>query len=326
MSETYASQVSFENIAAKWPDGREPPPLLKDFCAFFATQPKNSLGQIRLFGERMNDWWIENGADLWLDFGIFGQLPDGSIIGQWFRGAELNPLVYLGSEGDVAILAADFEEFLAKWALAPAHGEAPVEIAGHPVAMPYDFGARRGAADARPALQDLLRERLGCDPAGLLRVPSPSEPLSDFFDGWVEEVERRNAADPALATLATALAAYAPRGKKPRDRATLRINVAGARCEIGSFESPMAPLAIERHIAPLVLAAREARAQGRQAPRGLWHQATLSLTPEGQCRIGADWSAPPTFRDGSRVMPADIAADLSRYPRSAGWIEPWMRE
>jgi hypothetical protein len=132
------------------------------------------------------------------------------------------------------------------------------------------------------------------------------------------------ATDSTLRSIAGILDAYIPRGKQPWDRVSLDIRVAGARCEIDAPEGPKTPLAEEREIIPLVLAARAARATGVHAVRRVWHSAAIRLTPDGLCRITANWHREPVFRDGTPPTADEIAADLARFPRGARWMEPWM--
>ena len=74
--------------------------------------------------------------------------------------------------------------------------------------------------------------------------------------------------------------------------------------------------------------AREDRAGGIHAPRGLWHTGQIRLHPEGYAEIIAnwdpDWNGEPVFRDGGKPSAEQIAADLKRFPKADNWMEPWM--
>ncbi len=329
MIETYDEYVHLDEILRRWPDGREPPALIADLARYVRDQEYRSLGDFILGASRMDDNWIENGQDLWPYFGMFMKLPDGSRVAQWFRdGAAPGdaPAVYLGSEGDDRIVAPGLEAFVAAWALAGFDKKGGLVANGKPVPLPFEL-LRNGDAehpDGRPALLAFLRERLGDHPRNFLSSPPGNAPLEQFLKAWSERERQRIASDPTLRAIAQLLDRYIPRGKEWWQSETLFVRAAGPRCEIDTPEAGKRPLPEEKELVPLVLEAREARAQGIHAVRGLLHKASLRLTPDGECRIMADWEAQPIFRDGSPPSAAEIAADLERFLRSERWIEPWM--
>jgi hypothetical protein len=332
ITETYDDQVRLEQMQKRWPDGRDVPPLLVDLARHVKGRPWMSLGAFRLTGDRLDDHWIEHGVDCWPQFGTFMRLPDGSRVAQWFRdGAAPDdvPIVYIGSEGDVRVEAASLEAFLAAWALA-AFRQGDLVANGQPVSLPSELirGDDDDVDDGRPALATFLRERLRRDPKLLIKGRESDVPLKEFFQTWGERERARIASDPTLRAIAKLLDAYVPRGKEPSQRESLRVRVAGARCEIDAPDDDgrKKPVAEEQALIPLVLAAREARAQGIHAVRGLWHSAIIRLLPNGQCHIAANWGTRPVFRDGAPPRPEDSAADLARFPRSARWLEPWMTQ
>ncbi len=329
MTETYRGYVDLDELARQWPDGRDVPPLLADLVRDLEDKEWLSLGDFTLRGDRMDDFGIENGADCWPHFGFLMRLPDGSRVAQWFReGASPDdvPIVYIGSEGEVRMVASSLEEFLAVWALAGFDDTGNLVANGHRVSLPSDlrYQARSGAPDGRRDFLDFLRQRLGRNPQTIIRPHPPHEPIRRFFDEWSETQRQRMATDPTLRSIAAILDAYIPRGKQPWDWVSLKIRVAGERCEIDAPEGSKTPLAEEREIIPLALTARAARATGIHAVRGGWHCAAIYLMPDGLCQIAADWQREPVFRDGTRPTADEIAADLARFPRSARWMEPWM--
>jgi hypothetical protein len=329
VTETYRGYVDLDELARQWPDGRDVPPLLADLVRDLEDKEWLSLGDFTLRGDRMDDFGIENGADCWPHFGFLMRLPDGSRVAQWFReGASPDdvPIVYIGSEGEVRMVASSLEEFLAVWALAGFDDTGNLVANGHRVSLPSDlrYQAGSGASDGRPDFLDFLRQRLGRNPQTIIRPHPPHEPIRRFFDEWSETQRQRMATDPTLRSIAAILDAYIPRGKQPWDWVSLEIRVAGERCEIDAPEGSKTPLAEEREIIPLALTARAARATGIHAVRGGWHCAAIHLMPDGLCQIAADWQREPVFRDGTRPTADEIAADLARFPRSARWMEPWM--
>jgi hypothetical protein len=332
MIETYSDEyIHLDELARHWPDGQELPPLLKDLAIFVRDQEYRSLGDFLMPGSRMDDFWIQNGADLWPYFGMFIGLPDGSRVAQWFReggGPGDAPIVYLGSEGDNRIEAPNLEAFLAAWALAAFDKKGALAADGNKVSLPFELlrGEHKEAEDRRPALLAFLREHLGEDPRNFIRPPEPAASLLEFLEAWGEREQQRMISDPLLLAIAKQLDRYIPRGKEWWQWETLFVRAAGGRCEIDTPEAGKRPLPEEKEIIPLVLEAREARAQGIHAVRGLWHKATIRLAPDGQCRIMGDWVRQPNFRDGKPPAAAEIAADLKRFPRSERWIESWMKD
>ena len=329
VTESYRDAVNLDDLSRQWPDGHDLPPLLADLARYLKDKAWLSLGAFRLRGDRMDDYWIENGVDCWPHFGFFMRLPDGSRVGQWFRDGESSdniPIVYIGSEGEVRMEASSLEEFLAVWALAQFDQKGNLVARDQRVSLPFEllYETDSGAPDGRGDFLDFLRQRLGRDPRTIIRPHPPHEPIERFFKEWGETQRQKMATDPALRAIARILDSHIPRGKERWDRVSLDIRVAGERCEIDAPESPKQPIAEEREIAPQVLEARVARATGIHAVRGLWHCASILLTPDGECRIAANWQREPVFRDGTRPSADEIAADLARFPRSARWMEPWM--
>jgi hypothetical protein len=326
LTETYEEYVDLDEIARQWPDGRDPPPLLADLARHVSGRERGALGAFRLAGDRLDDNWIENGADCWPHFGVFMVLPDGSRVAQWFRdGAADVPIVYLGSEGDVRLEAPNLEAFLAAWATATYDRQGNLVANGEAVSLPSELvrSADDEVADGRPAMAEFLRRRLGGDPPALIAPRQADAPIAQFFATWREQATAREASDPELRAIASALDAYVPRGKKAWERVLIDIRAAGHRFEVDDPKERK-PLAEEEIVIPLVAAAREARAQGVHAVRGLWHTAYIELNPDGRCRLVCNWQRKPIFRDGQPPQPAEIGADLARFPRSARWLEPWM--
>jgi hypothetical protein len=154
VTKTYRDYVNLHELTRQWPDGRDLLPLLADLARYLGDQEQLSLGDFILRGDRMDDYWIENGVDCWPHFGFFMHLPDGSRVGQWFRDGESSdniPIVYIGSEGEVRMEASNLEEFLAVWALAQFDKRGNLVANGQQVSLPFDllYEADSGAPDGR---------------------------------------------------------------------------------------------------------------------------------------------------------------------------------
>ena len=309
------------------------PLLIADVTNYVKDQTWRSLGATRLVGDRMDDYWIENGADLWRDFGIFMRLPEGSRVAQWFReGASAEPpIVLIGSEGEQEILAPNLEAFLAAWALGGFNAAGDFVANGVSVGMPSDMirseEYEADVADGRPAFAKFLTQRLGRDIASFVAQKPADDDFKAFFDAWQKTALAEMAANAHLREIVRILDADIPRGKEPWERVSFRIAAIGERIEIGSKGDPRQLLleATAAALRPVIVAERERRASGVHAPRGLWHSAAINLYPTGQCQLNVDWAAEPQFVSGPAPVRAEFALDQQRFPKSDRWLEPWIK-
>lgn len=326
MSNTYANIIDIPGLQSHWPDGRELPLPIVEIAQLIRDWPWGAIGYFSMRGARMNDHWIELGADLWDQFGLFLTLADGSNIGLWFHdevvlGAE--PVLLISSEGGASILAPNLKYFLTYWA----QGDGPLDLAfsideetPERIAERQDFGDRMLA----------LINREPEPPAGA-PIPDPDR----FMDAYGEAALAQLAADPVMGAIAQLMVDYIPWGKEAWERISIPIAIAGLRIEI---QAPLAedgetrlPFPEREALIPLVLQARQARAIGKHQVRGLWHSAILWLYPNGLVYIAASWEAAPRFEtdpishaDCRADWLTEIRADLDRFPRSVRWREPWM--
>lgn len=327
VTETYANVARADDIARQWPDGRTPPQIILDVADYMRDKPWISLGATRLVGDRMDDHWIENGADLWRDFGCFMRLPEGSRVAQWFRDGDAGapPIVLIGSEGEQRILAPDIESFLAAWAL------------GKSESLPYELlpeenedsdGDEAAVADGRPAFADFLEIKLSKPLKSFLKPSPDSKTFQDFFESWGAAALAEIGANNNLKQIAKILADDFPRGGNSWVRTSFKLAAVAGRLEIGGKNDPRKPLAEEKAAAirPFIIAERERRALGVHAPRGQWNSAFVYLTSDGTCQIPADWSSPPKFFHGPPATAAELAAEFAKFPKSPRWREPWMTE
>ncbi|MEQ1652964.1 MAG: hypothetical protein ABL897_10780 [Hyphomicrobium sp.] len=337
VTDTYSAVANAEDIARQWPDGREMPALLRAVVAYVKDKPWMSLGATRLVGDRMDDYWIENGADLWRDFGIFMRLPDGSRVAQWFRDGQTGepPVVLIGSEGEQVVLAPNLEAFLAVWALAHFDDNGALVAEGVPVGLPSDLIRSDDededddpVADGRPAFAAFLTQMLERPVAQLITAKQSDAGFETFFSEWGHAARAEISANPNLQQMAKILDAYVPRGKQPWQRANFRISAIGDRIEIGGNGDPRKPLneAEAAALRPLIARERERRAAGSHAPRGLWHSAAINLYPDGLCQLQCDWASAPKFFNGPAATAAEFLRDQQRFPKGERWIEPWMKE
>ncbi len=332
---TYEHAVDVDGIARQCPDGRNVPQIVLDIATYVKLKIWPSVGGVRFLGRRMEDFWIESGADLWPDFGVFIVLPDGSRVAQWFRASETGepPIVLIGSEGEQEVLAPNLNAFLAGWALARADKDGELKMGTMPVALPYDMRwsdeYEEGVPDGRPELADFISGKLGRPLEYFIAAKPDDAPLKAFFDAWGERARRDIAANENLRAIAKLLDSYMPRGEDAWMRTQFQVHAIGDRMEIKKRPPGSPPIPEEAALIPLIRAEREARAQGIHKVRGFWHVAELMLYPDGTCQLASGWEGlgeKPEFEKGGPPTAAEFAADQKAYPRSERWIEPWMRD
>jgi hypothetical protein len=316
----YDAGMDVPNLRRTWPDGHDLPPLIADIATMLKGEVWGSVGYLTMPGSRFNDYWIENGADLWPQFGMFVHLPDGTEIAQWFHdgavpGAE--PIVEIGSEGNLEVIAPNLKSFFRDWANDSGRAEMTLDEEDR---TPENVARWRAAAAKMLTIVDATPDH----PPG-----PPAHDIAGFITQYGERARAAMRTDPVHQDIARVMEASIPRGKESWEYFNCQINVAGERIELLGNATPetypkRAPVPHSDALIPLILKAREARAQGIHAARGLWHSASLRIYPDGMVHIPADWDAKPNFETGAPVTRADIEADLARFPRSGRWRMPWM--
>jgi hypothetical protein len=321
MTTPYSSSIDLASIERCWPDSHVVPQLILDFAALIKDWPHGAIGYFTMKGNRFDDYWIELGGELAEKFGTFLSLPDGTRVSLWFhdqavQGSE--PVIELGGEGELKVLAADLKTFLLNW---------------NSDALPHDLKLRDDEATA----EALALRTSSVANIIALATAAPDQPagplvadLPKFIAEWQAEATKRLAADPTLQAIAKLLDTHIPRAQEPWAEAHMHVRVAGSRVEIQTGAVPpdyktFIPLPERKALIPLILRAREERAHAHPE-RGLWHSASLCLYANGVVMLKASWEFEPDFRKGGRMTRAELDADLARYPRSPRWHELWMDE
>lgn len=313
-------KVDVASLHAHFPEGRRVPQRLLDACVWFAAEPWSSVGWFSIVGDRFDDAWIENGADLAPNFAFFMSDPSGGRIGYFLpeRDSCLDaaPIVLVGDEGELDVLGSDLDAFLR------------VLAAGKTGASDLDVrdGPGRGAA----LLAWLDGQRV---PEAPRRV---DENASDALRAWMTaHAERTRAAlraDPALLALGEVLRPWVAPGAAAWEPARFRAVCAGDFVRVwhepdarvrGVRAEPLPADVLER-VVPLVRAARQARVQS-MPERGAWLSAYIAVGTVGPAHLICDFMAEPRVAlEGAKPAPADYAAELRAYPRSAHWLPPWL--
>jgi hypothetical protein len=329
VNETYSQSIDLASLERNWPDGHDVPKAITDFAALIHDWPYEALGIFSIQGERMHDYYVELGTDLNAQFGKFLHFSDGTYIALWFHdGVMVNvePVVELGSEGDLNVLAPNLKSFFSKWANGPFHQE--LELAEEE-RTPERIAQRKKYGKKLLEFAQTLPEY----PTGS-SIPN----LEHLMENQSRLALKKFAADPTMRAITKLLNAHFPWGETFWTLEFL-INVAGPRIEVlgpalaeTDYKTRKAIPELEALI-PMILKAREERAAPPFSARGLWHVGTLVLhifPPDfdqgGHSYIKAAWDEEPKFSTGGRVSKSELNADLERFPRSARWMEPWMAE
>jgi hypothetical protein len=317
-TDTYGARaILLPGLKRCWPDTQPFPDAIEQLTRVLADKPWGSLGYFTMPGSRFNDYWIEGGGDLWPQFGMFMHYADATEVALWFHDGAApggEPVVEIGGEGDLIVRAPNLEAFLIDWA----EGRGNHGIARDPDSAEWSEESARALLAFATALPQ--------PPVGL-----PPQSIDGFMGAFGAASLARFAADPLYQEIARVMDAHIPRDKGPGEPYNCQLFAAGDRLEVRTNFLPpdyteAEPLPERDALIPLLIKAREARAQGIHAARGLWHCASLRISSDGTVNIPADWDEQPKFTTGGDVTAAEIRADLARYPRGAGWRPPWMTQ
>jgi hypothetical protein len=283
---TYATNgIAIDNLLRFWPKGQTIPALITDIAALIAPWPWGIVSHVYITGNRPNDYLIENGADLWNQFGMFMGFANGTEYAVWYydgclAGAE--PVVSFGDEGEFRILAPNLKAFFQQWA-----SGAGIGMLDH-----FEY-------DATP---ELLAERQSCG-AKLMAIvdaapnppaaPTPPD-IAQFIEDFGNAARAKNAADPTLRAIATLLAAHFPPNDDNPRGVSFKLKAVGDTIEVETTlmepdYTEYAPLPERSALIPLIQQARQERAAAQNDGRGLWVSGNLYLQSGGHAFISGDW-------------------------------------
>jgi hypothetical protein len=220
----------------------------------------------------MDDYHIERSVDLSEQFGRFLHFSDGTYIALWFHDGMVpnaGPVVELGSEGDLKVLAPNLKSLFTTWANGPFHQE--VELTEEECTPERIAQRERYGEKLLEFAQSLPEHRLG--------VPAPN--LEHLMEQQSKTAFVKFAVDPTLQAILSLMDAHIPTAQEIGRQ--FWINVAGPRIEICDSGTPESDCKIPilfsecEALIPLILKAREERAALPFVARGLWHAATLAL-------------------------------------------------
>jgi hypothetical protein len=325
----YKDGMDIPSLRRNWPDGHDLPQVIADIAMLLASEVRGSVGYLEMIGSRFDDYWIEGGADLCEQFGMFLHCPDGTRIAQWFHEGVVpnaEPVVAIGSEGDLVVLAPNLKSFLRIWA----NGQGPENIPWDNYELALNDEERTPDRLAQWQTIATKMHRL-IDAAPDHPAGAPVADLVGFIESYGAASRQAMAKNPLHQKIARLMDAHIPRGKEIYEYYNVQINIAGDRIEFLPNAMPpdykeRASLPEKEALSPLIFQARAERAQGVFADRGLWNKASLRISPDGLVMIPADWEFEPKFETGGRMTRAELELDLARFPRSDRWRMPWMDE
>jgi hypothetical protein len=327
---TYNAVIDLASIKRCWPVGHAVPQLITDIANLIAPWPNPAVGYVRFQGARFDDYWIELGGDLSEQFGKFIHLPDGTYIAMWFHdGAETGsePVVEIGSEGELNMLAPNLKTFMRKWVDGKVHRELDVELLAEIEGPDYLLNWKTYTSKMTEVIDKFPEPK----------TAGPIANLPKFFAQWQSSALAKIAADPIMSAILNLMKLHIPKIPEGSDAETTyvfpqayAVRFAGQRVEIQPPALPpdyttFDPLPEREALIPLLLQARENRA--KEFPgRGLWHDAQLKIHGDNYVLLNASWEFEPSFREGGRMTKAELDADLARFPRDPRWRQPWMDE
>jgi hypothetical protein len=283
---TYGTNgIAIDNLLRFWPKGQTIPALITDVATSITPWPWGILSHVYITASRTNDYLIENGADLWNQFGMFMGFANGTEYAIWYydgcpAGAE--PVVSFGDEGEIKILAPNLKAFFQQWA------------AGVGIGMLDRF-----AYDATP---EILAERQSYG-AKLMAIvdTAPNPPtvatlpdVTKFIEDFGNRARAKNGVDPTLRAIAALMASHFPTDENNPRGVSFGLKAVGDTIEVTtSLMEPdyteYAPLPEKSALIPLVQQARLERSMAQNDGRGLWVSGNLYLQYGGHAFISADW-------------------------------------
>ena len=320
------------------------PPLLVEFSKWAENKLLGSIGDFDIEGSRLSDWWAVEFGDLYPHFAPFLHIGDGSLVAFWMPEGVTNdspPFAYIGSEGELRLLANSLEQFLAHLAagntslqaLDPRRPtddsqlrELPDEIRqlfAHMAAQPKLYA---DPDDQRESLASWLSSRGIPPPATARIIPD----LNEWFEVRNSEREAFRNRDAIRLEIAERLRHFTP---PPPDapgywRECFDVLVVGNWFQMWHRYRALIPLPsdLAADLKPLVRADRERRAR-RHPERGLWFTSWLTINRAGGAQLHCNfYDLPKIFNTTPDIALEDYRADLAAFPRAQYWMPPWLKQ
>jgi hypothetical protein len=304
--------VDADSIRFHAPEGTQVPPVVWDFCAWL-SDCDGDVGYFSLLGDRLDDFYVEDGTRAATSFVSFIRCKDGSRVGWWRPDGEQladAPIVVLGGEGDLAAIAASAEAFLVKLA----SGRTGVD----------DLMPDEGAGGCEE-LGEWLRDRgLDGDDGDDGDLARATESLHRWFDRWAAARAELAARDPERRAVAALLQRVIglPARDPPWRRTFADLVVTGSQCQLFGNYVGSDPRAVPPELESALRAFRARDA--RELPEaGLWFRASLVLDADGRLTIQRSYLDRPKHL---ALDPQGLRADAEQMPRSPYWTPAWLED
>jgi hypothetical protein len=304
--------VDSDSFQRNFPVGFAVPPLLMQFAQRISKVPYGSMGFFRLRSERFNDFWIENGSDLHPDFALFMSDRAGGQIGYWLHDkqpTETAPIVFVGSEGELAVVANSLVQFLFRLAT----GETQVP----------DLDSRDGAEEGQ-ALAKWLAQ-VATEPPVHERCGTPD--LKRWMDDWHRQQHESIARNPLNRQITENLRRFLKPNAEPWDSACFDVLLVGRQFRMWHRSAGPKPIPGDdvSDLEPVFRSLREQRAL-QMPERGLWFSAWVTVGPKREASVCCNFMDEPEVLDERPIIPAkDYQSDLRAFPRSDHWMPDWLR-
>jgi hypothetical protein len=321
--------VNVASIREIMPTGVTMPPKLEKFLQWVSTQPNGSIGYMEFAGSRFTDYWIENGSILSPKFVLFAHLGDGTDIGYWLydgRTIDNAPIVLIGSEGELDILANNLEEFLA--GLINDSHSSRSELTAERDEDDADWIDRRGELSAflKTAFGFTVDKNIDYQKAAQGNQPALHPDFKKWMMDWGEAQEKIALADPARQAIAAATKARWSKLEKQWDSIDIDLFIADGKVSQQIHRNTTKPIAELEKIAPHVLALRNAELKATPE-RGAFHFISLRIDQRGHVGLMRQDHFKELGTDDVKIpegaVPA-IMADAKKYPRATYWTPRWM--
>lgn len=278
MNENPKYSVDWESIVRAFPPKQKPPSLLKDFSHWAKTKEWGSVGCFELGGTLIDQAPLAYDSYLLRDeFALFMHLPEGSWIGFWIvenskiqiKDRQILPVVLVGSEGQLEVLADSFESFLAQLAL------------GLFETSDMDLMVHEDSVPILDELEKWLQKKLGVkDVHDIVQPISFDAIYRSYIEAWLEARELFWRNHPTMKKMSQILSAYIPTSGGPWATTNLKAEFSkdSFSFQVLSGGWKDVPDAVRIHPLLTELRSQQFRENSQWNP---WNEANFLLNAEG---------------------------------------------
>jgi hypothetical protein len=309
---THRYRVDRASLRFHTPPDTETPALLADFCDWIEHQPDASLGYFCVEGDRLDDFYVEDGSRAASAFVSFLRCIDGSRVGWWrpdSRPIDRAPVVLLSGEGELCALSRTLAGFLLKVATRR------TDVG--------DLDSEDESFEGTDRLLGWLKGRGVEEPSGSdAELDDDTDALRDWFTRWSAERNEVARSSPARTRFAEVVRPIIglPPPDEPWKRTSASLALAGDRCLLFGGNVGVWPLPQPRGFEAAARLFRDEDA--RELPEaGLWWSATLKLDAAGGLCVKRSYLDEP--RDLA-VADDALRRDAMVMPRSPYWTPEWL--